>query len=1074
MSVERYYNLYNQNSHYTDLMFRAGDGLQSRELNEMQSWLTNRIASVAGAIFKDGDITQGADIIVNPETGLVRCNAGTVYVRGAVRTIKSAEFTIPTDGRIAIGLRYVEEVISELEDPILRDPAVGTRNYQEPGALRRREQISWGWQGQLQSDGAPGQFYSIYNIINGILENRTEPPALDSVVQALARYDREANGSYITTGLKVNFLSFESETNEYILSLSEGSANVNGFKVQRQYAERLRWQAEPTLRDVTSEPHQFIPDSQGQAQITLNRGPIDQIKRITATKENTQNITHGSFTGISDPLPHSAVIELLEVKQGTILYRPGVDFTLRGDEIDWSLGGAEPAPGSSYSVRYRHIQTVQALSVEDDKIRLTGIVANSTVFVDYSWKMPRIDMLTLDAEGKTTRLFGRAAVDNPQPPPVPAGQLEIATVRLDFRRTSAPIVRNGGVRVIPMAEIDEMKQQIASLYDLVALERLKNNAAMREPVTQKGVFVDPFFDDDQRDGGLTQTAAIVGGVLTLPILPTVYQAPNDIAKPFTLDYRLQTILEQPLQTGMMRINPYQAFDRLPAEVTLTPPVDKWSEVQDSFSNTVTELFSQRIFEDNSLRRGTTVITNTSVSTALRTNLVTVSTGAAQFLRQIRVGYDVKGFGPGELLDRLLFDGVSVTPSVNVADNAGRLLGNFQIPPNVTTGTKLVQFLGRAGSQAEARFIGEGIITRRNFETRTTIRRQQVVRVGTADPLAQTFTLPQESMLGGVDLWFKAIGNRSNQVRVQIRHTQTGLPNAEILSEAYLDMANVNTNGPTRIEFAPVLLEANREYALVILTADDKHALAIAELNGFDKAAQTFVTRQPYQVGVLLASSNASSWTPVQQADLTFRLLGCEFTTTQKLLSLGKITLNSASELLALADVERISAQTNVDFVLRGPDNQVFDLGEQTPISLNNHISGEFSIEAILTGTSTASPILFPGIQAVAGNLQQSGTYVSRAIIVPPNFGITVTFDCFEPGVSAVKLEVQTGTNNETWQTATLTKAIDLGEEVEERSYKLTGLTAFASGLETVTRLRLTLTGTPTHRPQIRNLRAVIT
>ena len=90
MSLDRYYNLFNSAFSYADLLFRSGDGLQSRELNEMQSWLVNRVAEIGDAIFKEGNVIRGADISVNADTGAVTAEAGYLYLRGAVRPVDSA------------------------------------------------------------------------------------------------------------------------------------------------------------------------------------------------------------------------------------------------------------------------------------------------------------------------------------------------------------------------------------------------------------------------------------------------------------------------------------------------------------------------------------------------------------------------------------------------------------------------------------------------------------------------------------------------------------------------------------------------------------------------------------------------------------------------------------------------------------------------------------------------------------------------------------------------------------------------------------------------------------------------
>ncbi len=69
--LERYYNLFDPAQHYSQLLFRSGDGLQSRELNEIQSTLMHRLQGVADALLKDGDIVSGANLQIDADTGLV-------------------------------------------------------------------------------------------------------------------------------------------------------------------------------------------------------------------------------------------------------------------------------------------------------------------------------------------------------------------------------------------------------------------------------------------------------------------------------------------------------------------------------------------------------------------------------------------------------------------------------------------------------------------------------------------------------------------------------------------------------------------------------------------------------------------------------------------------------------------------------------------------------------------------------------------------------------------------------------------------------------------------------------------
>ena len=59
--IERYYNLFDPADHYSQLLFRAGDGLQSRELNEIQSTLMHRLQGVADASLQGATLRADFD-----------------------------------------------------------------------------------------------------------------------------------------------------------------------------------------------------------------------------------------------------------------------------------------------------------------------------------------------------------------------------------------------------------------------------------------------------------------------------------------------------------------------------------------------------------------------------------------------------------------------------------------------------------------------------------------------------------------------------------------------------------------------------------------------------------------------------------------------------------------------------------------------------------------------------------------------------------------------------------------------------------------------------------------------------
>ncbi|WP_353283905.1 DUF4815 domain-containing protein [Wolbachia endosymbiont (group A) of Lypha dubia] len=637
MTLNSYYN--RSDKEYEKSLFLAGRGLQSAELNEIQDYALLRLKGIGDAIFRDGDIITGSDCIIDGER--VTLEAGKIYLRGAVRKVEKEEFIIPLNTIVRIGVYYVESTITELEDENLRDPAVGTRNYQEVGAARLKVSTIWGYQAQgFFPRFSEGEFYPIYNIENGVLVEHSPPPQANIVTTALARYDKEANGSYVVNGLEVMFLQREEEGKRQVFVINEGKAHVDGYEIELPHSIRIYFDEDPDIKSVESEPHTFQANSQRIMEVKVNDFPISEIKKVDITVQKTFAVTHGSYSGAIDPIPDSAVLEIIQVKQGDVIYENSVDYKLNAGNVDWSLAGKEPAPGSSYLITYRCRTQVSPEDINEQGCKVRGAVDNSLVLIDYTWKMPRFDLITIDAKGVVRRIKGIAHPWRPSMPKAPAGQLLLCYIHQTWKKGEEGKIKivNNAIHAVPMNELEAMKKGINDLYALVAEERLRNDANSRDPTAKKGVFVDPFFDDDMRDQGIRQSAAIVNRELILPIDVEVANVEKG-KKPYLLPYELEPVLEQLLQTGEVKINPYQAFDPVPAKVTMNKNIDHWTEIKTNWSSPVTREFNTRE----------------------TTELLSSNSYEAEFMREAVQDFEIEGFSVGEKLKEIKFDGIVIQP-----------------------------------------------------------------------------------------------------------------------------------------------------------------------------------------------------------------------------------------------------------------------------------------------------------------------------------------------------------------------------------------------------------------------------
>lgn len=656
-NIDNYWNRYDAGKNYTELLFRDGYGTQASEHNEMQSIIFARMARLAKAMFKDGDILADAQIAVDESTGLVRAAAGEVCLAGAVWSVPAKEFTIPATGTVSVGVRLKESIVSELEDPGLRNPATGSRGEGEPGAWRRRIEPVWGY----DSDGGDGDFFPVYVVEDGVQRAKEAPPSLDAFNQALARYDRDSTGTgtYAVSGLML-VAGDDLADGRQVYHLSEGRARVDGMGVEMNTSRRVVYDAAPDLRLIDTEVHAATADSAtGGQRITLAHPPMKNVTALRITTESTESVVHGAYSGALDTLANTSVASIVSVSQGDTTFVAGTDYTKNGDRVDWSPSGNEPAPGSTYTVTYQHITAVEPGNPDVDGFTVTGAVAGTSILLSYNQMLPRYDRLALTYEGVLTWFKGVASETSPQKPTVPDTMLALATVYQSWRPNRT--VTNDAVRVVQFDEITRINNRVDYALQEIARQRLESDVATRESGARVGLFVDPLLDDSMRDQGVTQTAAIVDGCLTLPITNArASRLSLDVAAMTARPYSVSVLLEQPYRTTDMAVNPYQAFEPLPAKVTLTPAVDHWTDVQTMWASAVTQTFKRSTGTGGG--SGWAVLHHTETNTT--TQALSSSTTLAENLRQIDVSFEIEGFGPGEALESVTFDGVEVTPSSN--------------------------------------------------------------------------------------------------------------------------------------------------------------------------------------------------------------------------------------------------------------------------------------------------------------------------------------------------------------------------------------------------------------------------
>lgn len=1020
--------------------------IQTSELTEMGTIVRGLIKRLGRVVVSDGDRIERGDAFVDIEAETVTIEAGRVYADGDVWDVPGRVLSdVPMTGRTEVGIRLVTTWITSEEDPTLLGLVPGSDGEGEEGAAREIRSATWSHQDAEEE----GLFFSVYTLQDGVILDQTGPNILAPALQSIIEYDRP-NGNYIVSGCRVTWLG--TDAGKQIFSISEGEANINGYKRTRLAALRHEEIEDWDELLINGETHTY-PGGASHT-FSIDVAPIGVINTILLTKQKTVAVTRGAIANGADGLPDTSVTEIVSVTQGATTYVQGTHFTRVGNAVDWGLVGSEPAAGSTYSVTYRYRATVTADAFTDKTITVSGGATGGDIIVTYTSKLPRIDRLCLTEEGAPFYIKGISARSNPKPPGAPTDALKLCQIKNDWMSSPEIIVDgvNDGVRFLTAAENAKVYYAVLDMYRLFGLERLKNATDAREPVAKKGVFVDPFQDDNYRDTGVAQTGAIVDGILQLAIDPTFYEA--TLAAPVTLDGVEEVIIAQELKSQCELINPYANFTFLPASMSLQPPVDFWTVSRQQWLSAQTQEFNRGVQTN-----GGPLQTSSTV-----TQLVDTRSELIEFLRQITVTFAIEGFAPGEILQQLTFDGVNVKPPGVISANAGgAITGTFVIPQNVTAGTKTVFAKGQGGSEAVSLFAGQGRIetqimrqvTTINRWTRAQIERRQNGDRG-SDPQAQLFAVPELRQIIGLDFHLCGIGDPTKDIVVNQVTTANGYPTADIQAEAFVPMAGAAVGWKSARFMLPVTSGPQSLHGMVIKTDDNLHAVSVAKLGGFDVGLQQKISRHPYVVAPRFSSVNAETWTAHQDEALSFRIVALNYPVTTKTVPLGSFALIDCSDLQVRAEIELPSNGCSVEFEVERTNGTIYRLAEGQVLQFNEFLTETVQLRAILKGTSKLSPILYAPVQLVAGKIHQELTYVTRAFDLGELVRIASYYKAYLPGGSSVTMHISK--DGGAWTLLPLVDTDPLSFPLwVERKHELTNQTA------TTCRLKITGTGGPASR-----------
>lgn len=1062
LNMNPYYDDFDPSKHYTQILAVPGRAEQAREFTQAQSILLYIIKQLSSALLKEGSIVQGMDFTfggTNNQTLTV--NPGKVYLNGIVHDFPGGTLQMTLQGVETVGVKVIETIVTEVDDPSLKDPAQGFANYGRPGAHRLKQDVVLTYNDPTSP--------TIYTFVDGKVQTIGERPELQVISDVLAAQTYQQSGNFVVSGFTLS--TSDHDPNNILLTADAGIAYVRGYQVNRPSPALVTVPKAQTTREVDNEPKTF---QNGTLQYKLNNYPVKDILNVEATVQVTQTITRGSLPNGQDLLPHQPVVSIISVTQGATTYVAGVDYQQTGNAVDWSLGGAEPATGSTYTVTY----TYNTNLVQGTDFKLTNIpdangnlwgyvdftgmsgltpVNGTTMLVNYEFYLARADRVYLDSQGNVSVLPGQPDILSLVQPPTDSDplRLSLGTITLYPNSAVAVVDMSGVIKKVSMADLNNMLQRLNNLEYNTALSDLDNQALQGQNPTQlKGIFTDGFQGISKADVThplWNASIDILNFQLLLPstqtiIKPTISTGNSSNVvnwangKMYTLSYTDTVILSQPIGTSTLNVNPYNSFQGSPS-VTVTPSQDNWIDTTTVTYNQVVSVSYQTIFNWWGWE-GYAYTSYQNVGVAR-----TVIDSIQPYARQITLTLNGTGFPANSDLISATIDGVSVSltplgtttagsqPGTVKSDANGNVSCSFVIPQGIRTGARKI-VLSNPVASASCVFTSNGIL---ETVQQTVYEREIIYRY--FDPLAESFTLYQDQIITGLDLYF-ATKDNTIPVTIQIRDMQNGLPGTTVLGSVTLQpsQVNVSTDGhvATHVAFpTPIFLNANTQYAIVVMTTSTNYSMFIAQLGQKDLLSNNFMTANPYQDGVLFTSSNGATWTPTQNADLKFALYGARFNSTGTLQFQPTGSLNIDALVLQVAQEtpQGTTVQWQYQSSVGGPWLPL------TP-SVTTNLSSVANMVAIRAVLSTSNPAVSPAISGqnltlVGLTTQTSGTYVSRQITTSqPYSTVTQIINANIP--SGASVTVKFSTDGTTWITqGSPTSVTPLGNGVSQYTYTTT-------------------------------------
>jgi hypothetical protein len=200
-----------------------------------------------------------------------------------------------------IGIEFDDNIIDEIDDTSLLDPAQGAFNYQAPGA--NRYQVATSLAKRTLDSPDTSTFFEIIRLVDDVKTKEIDYPIYSEIEKLLARRTYDESGNYTIDPFVISLEEGDSANGKFNVVLDPGKAYVGGYEFQTIASTtieipRARETASVTDYDISTnyESSLVIEDVRGTMDITsypvldMHCVPLQNISTASAAAYNSTKI----------------------------------------------------------------------------------------------------------------------------------------------------------------------------------------------------------------------------------------------------------------------------------------------------------------------------------------------------------------------------------------------------------------------------------------------------------------------------------------------------------------------------------------------------------------------------------------------------------------------------------------------------------------------------------------------------------------------------------------------------------------------------------------------------------------